>query len=403
MAIKVMPGIRSAAVALCLASVAVAAERTYVGKLSGELKAAPQWSIGKPLQAATPEERANIPSHPPADTKVLLGQFTAPGKLVVRVAVVQPSGAPQYLYVDTNLNQRFDPEERYALPPNGELDVHLPHPCATAPVTPVRVKLVTGWDRSQPESVSLGNTIWVVAEGYVRLAGKPTLVQYEVSCDSQTIDLAKSWQGIDSNRDGRVDTGALSWENASADGETLVFRVGTTYVSTESVDLRTRRFVLRDHPAADYQRIELAVGATMPDFAFVDAQAAHRRLSEFRGKYLLLDFWASWCGPCIADFPHLKAASDRFGPQGFQILGVNGDQKEDLEKARTVISEKQAEWPHAIGPEALGLIQKRFRIIGWPTEILLDQSGRILSVGLAGQLPLRGADLSVTLEKCCFR
>lgn len=393
--------LRCAVVLMGLAGFSAAADTEYIGSLSPNLVPSLPWLAGT-MKLAADKDVAMLPTKPSQGSKVYVGNLFAIRKEGVPAMFVH-SPDEEYLYVDVNLDGRFEPEERFALPANPNpqhepaqgLQIRLPHSCAIQETMPVSVQVV-----AQGAGYMLMNTSRVLASGTVNVEGKERLVQYQVGCSSGTVDPRNGWQGIDANGDGKVDPGVYSPESAAADNETLVFRVGTTYVSTESVDLKSRKVVLRSHPASDYSRIELEVGSTIPDFSFMDATGKPRHLGELRGKYLLLDFWASWCGPCIADMPRVKEVYDHFAGRGFEILGMNGDDEDAIDKATTIIREKGATWPHAIGSEARVLIKKRFRIVPFPTKILLDKEGRIISIGQEGQLPLNGKDLAATLEKC---
>lgn len=357
------------------------------------------------MKPAAEAEIAMLPARPPQDSRVFQGTLSASGREVPAMFVQSPDAA-EYLYADANLDGRFGEDEQFPLRSDreprhetaGALKIQLKLPCGFQATTPVSVRVFARGDRWM-----LMNTARVLVSGSVVIDGIDTLVQYQVSCSSGSVDPQNCWLGIDSNHDGRVDSGVYSPESASAGGESVVFRAGSAFVSTESVDLRTRTVILKLHPASDYRRIELEIGNVLPDYSFVDAAGKHRRLREFLGKYVLLDFWTSWCGPCVADMPKLKEVQERFRAQGFEILGMNGDDPEGLEKARVIIRESAATWTHAIGPEATALVKKRFRIVPFPTKILVDREGRIVSIGQNGQLPLDSGNLAGTLQQLGLR
>ena len=95
---------------------------------------------------------------------------------------------------------------------------------------------------------------------------------------------------MDINGDGRVDFNPTSPESAFARDETIVFRLVDHYLSTERVEPERLRFTLRLHTAAEYTRIELTPGSTVPDFPFTGLDGKPRRLADYRGKH---GFWTS--------------------------------------------------------------------------------------------------------------
>src|SRR5690606_2851109 len=81
------------------------------------------------------------------------------------------------------------------------------------------------------------------------------------------------------------------------------------------------------------------VGVLAPDFNMKDRSGNEMELSDFRGKYILLDFWASWCKPCLEDFPHLKNLYSQYHEKGFEIIQISQDK--DLDKWKSAIDKQQ--------------------------------------------------------------
>lgn len=105
------------------------------------------------------------------------------------------------------------------------------------------------------------------------------------------------------------------------------------------------------------------------------------KLEDFKGKYVYLDFWGSWCGPCRQEIPNMKKAYARLDTTRFTILGVAFDQPENLKKA---IKELEVEWPQIISDQENDICGM-YNINGYPTTYLLDPEGKIVAKNLRGE------------------
>lgn len=142
---------------------------------------------------------------------------------------------------------------------------------------------------------------------------------------------------------------------------------------------------------------ETIIGKPAPDFRFTDLKGNDVRLSSFKGKYVLLDFWGTWCGPCVGEIPNLVKAFNMFKDKGFEIISITSDglmktkSKEDL---AAYITEKGMNWIHCYDSKELGIIDL-YKINHFPTLYLLDKEGRVIK----DESRLRGEGLITTLEE----
>lgn len=137
-------------------------------------------------------------------------------------------------------------------------------------------------------------------------------------------------------------------------------------------------------------RAILLPGYPAPLFFFIDLEGKKHDLQDYRGRVVLLDFWATSCGPCVAAAPGLVGIYQKYSNLGFDIIGIDcGDTDEKLRK---FISEKNMSWPQTREQEG-GPIHRIYRVVGYPTYYLIGKDGAIIS----NQINI--LDLPAALEK----
>ena len=128
-----------------------------------------------------------------------------------------------------------------------------------------------------------------------------------------------------------------------------------------------------------------AIGALAPDLAFTSPDGKVIKLSDLRGKIVLVDFWASWCRPCRMENPNVVAAYKKFKDKGFTIYSVSLDQ--DASKWKGAIQQDGLEWPNHVSDLKGWQSQAAamYGVQGIPAQFLLDKDGKIVAKNLRGE------------------
>jgi thiol-disulfide isomerase/thioredoxin len=323
------------------------------------------------------------------------------GKEVEVLLIETPLHVP-YLAVDTNLDGTIGPDERFtftAQKDNSDLlytTVHLPIKNPLFKTFPVFVRYFRGFRHPKlaPTDKLVEQTFYNVALADVSINGKMVKFQYPFEpSERPSISTTEGIFGIDVDGDGQIRNMQFSLETSYASDNEVVLRYGDIYLSTASVDLTKNEIVVRRRNKSEYLREELEVGKEMPNFSFVDFDGKTRSLSEFHGKYLLIDFWGAWCGDCVREFPNLLNAYKKFHSRGLEILGLDWDDKP--EDAIEFLKKNKAIWPQARKDSIKTLTEVTYRIQEFPSTILLAPDGKVL---VLNQQSLEGDSLMSTLD-----
>jgi peroxiredoxin len=120
------------------------------------------------------------------------------------------------------------------------------------------------------------------------------------------------------------------------------------------------------------------VGSIAPAFTLKDINGQTVSLSDFKDKkYVLIDFWASWCAPCREELPYIKELYKKYNQQGFEIISVTKDEKADLWK-NAIAKEKIESWKHLSATENKTTIVNDYFVFGIPHKVLIDKNGVII-------------------------
>ncbi len=122
------------------------------------------------------------------------------------------------------------------------------------------------------------------------------------------------------------------------------------------------------------------VGKPAIEFDVKDVNGVDLSLETYRGKVVLLDFWAVWCAPCRAETPHLKRAYEEFKNQGFEIIGVSLDH--DKAKLLEYIKEQEVTWPQFLNETGENDIAQKYKVMAIPQAFLIDREGVIRKANL---------------------
>ena len=197
-------------------------------------------------------------------------------------------------------------------------------------------------------------------------------------------------QFINTNGNATVCALALSWSSRSftkADFETSLNDLIKKYPDNGVLLGLKQNYEQQLAQMADKQQQQKEgawVGKQAPEMALPDVNGKNISLASYKGKYLLVDFWASWCGPCRAENPNVVKAYNEFKNKNFAILGVSLDKEKDA--WQQAIKADKLEWAHVSdlkfwNSKAVDI----FKFEGIPFNVLIDPQGKIIGESLRGE------------------
>jgi len=187
---------------------------------------------------------------------------------------------------------------------------------------------------------------------------------------------------VDRNEDGVMNIGSGSDEVVGVNMSRMwrqerffihpTFELGDRTWEVASIDPAGTEIRLR--PAVAKERKAIDVGTAVPEWTATTVSGEPLSASSLEGKYVLLDFWGSWCASCVESLPTLKAAYDQFKTKDFEIVGFAAQGEASL---RSALDQYDIEWPQVVDDD--GTYSSTFRVRGYPTYYLVDPNGTVVA------------------------
>jgi thiol-disulfide isomerase/thioredoxin len=125
------------------------------------------------------------------------------------------------------------------------------------------------------------------------------------------------------------------------------------------------------------------IGSAFPDFSEKDLDGKSLSVGNYKGKIVLVDFWATWCGPCVAELPNVLQAYEKYHGKGFEVIGISLDSNKD--KLTSFVKDRKMPWPQFFdGAGWKNKLAQRYNVRSIPATYLIGKDGKIIAQNLRG-------------------
>ncbi len=173
----------------------------------------------------------------------------------------------------------------------------------------------------------------------------------------------------------------LNYINYSKDRELIDKIAANIYAKHPGYAPLVTYYKVKEETAANARK--MVVGAIAPDFEFPSPDGKMVGPKDYRGKILVIDFWASWCKPCVAEIPNLKKLHEKYKESGLEVLSVSIDK--DSKEWLLALEKYAMPWKQVLAPKAGADITKLYQFNLIPFIIIIDREGRIIGKNQRGE------------------